>query len=103
MAKDDRSDINPFTGKSHFDIVNDDKFLQESYNEYCAMINQAQLLDNTPNGQIIRNVAVRLIQSVENYLARIGRSDYTQDYYDWDFHLVADNTINAFACLVVKL
>ena len=96
MAKDDRSDINPFTGKSHFDIVNDDKFLQESYNEYCAMINQAQLLDNTPNGQIIRNVAVRLIQSVENYLARIGRSDYTQDYYDWDFHLVADNTINAF-------
>ena len=31
MAKDDGSDINPFTGKSHFDIVNDDKFLQESY------------------------------------------------------------------------
>ena len=27
MAKDDRSGINPFTGKSHFDIVNDDNFL----------------------------------------------------------------------------
>ena len=96
MAKDDRSSVNPFTGKSHFDIVNDDKFLQESYNEYYAMINQAQLLDNTPNGQIVRNVAINLIQAVENYLAQIGRSDYTADYYDWDFHLVADNTVNAF-------
>lgn len=96
MAKDDRSSVNPFTGKSHFDIVNDDKFLQDSYNEYYAMINQAQLLDNTPNGQIVRNVAVRLIQAVENYLAKIGRSDYTEDYYDWDFHLVGDNTVNAF-------
>ena len=31
MAKDQRSSLNPFTGKSHFDIVNDDKFLEDSY------------------------------------------------------------------------
>ena len=96
MAKNDRSSINPFTGKSHFDIVNDDDFLQSSYNEYYAMINKAQLLDNTPDGQIVRGVAVRLIQAVENYLTEIGRHDYVEDYYDWDFHLVADNTVNAF-------
>ena len=96
MAKDDRSSINPFTGKSHFDIVNDDRFLQESYNEYYEMVSRAQLLDDTPNGQIVGNVAIRLIQAVENYLAQIGRSDYTEDYYDWDFHLIADDTINAF-------
>ena len=75
MAKDDRSGVNPFTGKSHFDIINDDKFLQDAYNEYYSMINQSQLLDNTPNGQIVRNVAVRLIRAVEDYLAEIGRSD----------------------------
>lgn len=96
MAKDDRSSINPFTGKSHFDMVNDDKFLQDSYNEYYSMINRAQLLDNTQNGQIVKNVAVSLIEAVENYLAKIGRLDYVEDYYDWDFHLVADNTVNAF-------
>ena len=96
MAKDDRSSINPFTGKSHFDIVNDDNFLQSSYDEYYNMINQAQLLDNTPDGQIVRGVAIRLIQAVENYLSEIGRHDYVEDYYDWDFHLVADNTVNAF-------
>ncbi len=96
MAKDDRSGVNPFTGKKHFDIVNDDKFLQQSYNEYYALINKAQLLDNTQNGQIVRNVAVNLINAVNNYLAKIGRLDYVEDYYDWDFHLVADNTVNAF-------
>ena len=96
MAKDDRSAINPFTGKKHFDIVNDDKFLQESYKEYYALVNKSQLLDNTAQGQIVRNVAVKLIQAVENHLAQIGRSDYTEDYYDWDFHLIADNTVNAF-------
>lgn len=96
MAKDDRSSINPFTGKSHFDMVNDDKFLQDSYNEYYGMINQAQLLDNTHDGQIVRNVALRLIQAVENHLSKIGRLDYVEDYYDWDFHLVADDTVNAF-------
>jgi predicted Zn-dependent protease len=88
--------VNPFTGKSHFDIVNDDKFLQDSYNEYYALISKSQLLDDTPTGQLVRNVAVRLIRAVEDYLAKIGRSDYTQDYYDWDFHLVASDTVNAF-------
>ncbi|MBO6123210.1 MAG: M48 family metalloprotease [Methanobrevibacter sp.] len=96
MAKDDRSALNPFTGKKHFDMVNDDKFLQDSYNEYYGMINQSQLLDNTQNGQIVINVAVRLINAVNEYLAKIGRLDYVEDYYDWDVHLVADNTVNAF-------
>ena len=96
MAKDDRSKVNPFTGKSHFDIVNDDDFLQESYNEYYSVVNKAQLLDNTPQGQLVRNVAIKLIQAVENHLAQIGRSDYTEDYYDWDFHLVDDDTVNAY-------
>lgn len=96
MAKDDRSAVNPFSGKSHFDMVNDDKFLQESYNEYYSIINRAQLLDNTPQGQLVKKVALNLIRAVETYLAKIGRSDYTEDYYDWDFHLIADNTVNAF-------
>ncbi|AMD18116.1 peptidase M48 [Methanobrevibacter sp. YE315] len=96
MAKNDRSGVNPFTGKKHFDIVNDDKFLQQSYNEYYAVINKSQLLDNTPEGQLVRNVAVNLINAVQNYLANIGRLDYIENYYDWDFHLVADKTVNAF-------
>ncbi|WP_406534713.1 M48 family metallopeptidase [Methanobrevibacter sp.] len=96
MAKNDRSGVNPFTGKKHFDIVNDDKFLEQSYKEYYAVINKAQLLDNTPQGQAVRKVAVNLINAVQGYLSEIGRLDYIKDYYDWDVHLIADNTVNAF-------
>ena len=40
MSKDDRSGLNPFTGKSHYDNVDDDKFLDEYYNYYYDMINK---------------------------------------------------------------
>lgn len=96
MKKDERSDINPFTGKKHFDIVDDDSFLEQSYKEYYNVINQSQLLDNTAEGQLLSRVAVKLINAVENYLSEIGRSDYTQNYYDWEFHLIATDQINAF-------
>ena len=60
------------------------------------MINQAQLLDNSQNGQTVINVAINLINAVNEYLAKIDRLDYVEDYYDWDVHLVAEDTVNAF-------
>ncbi len=96
MAKDDRSAVNPFTGKKHHDNVNDDKFLAECYQQYNAIISKAQIIDNTAEGHLIANVANKLINAVENYLSSIGRLDYVEDYYDWEFHLLLDNTVNAF-------
>ena len=93
--KNSRSSLNPFTGKSHFDIVNDDKFLKNCANEYYKMINQSTLLDDTNDGQLVRRVASRLIGAVEQYLMRINRYDYIENYYEWDFHLLYDDNVNA--------
>ena len=60
------------------------------------MINKSQLLDNTPTGQAVIKVAVNLINAVNNYLSKIGRLDYVENYYDWDVHLVANDVVNAF-------
>ena len=95
-SKDGRSSVNPFTGKKHYDRVNDDQFLNESYQQYYALINQSQILDDTPYGQTISKVANNLIQAVENHLTAIGRTDYTQSYYDWEFHLIANDIVNAY-------
>ena len=86
MAKDDRSALNPFTGREHHDNVNDDQFLAECYDEYYKMLNKAQIADNTPEGQLVNHVAHNLISAVLNYLSSIGRLDYVEDYYDWEFH-----------------
>ena len=95
MAKDDRSPLNPFTGKEHYDAVDDDEFLKMCYESYYAEINSSQLLDHTPEGQLVINVASRLVKTVEDFLIKIGRYDYVEDYYDWEFHLVNNSQINA--------
>jgi predicted Zn-dependent protease/RNA polymerase subunit RPABC4/transcription elongation factor Spt4 len=96
MAKEHRSALNPFTGKEHYDRVNDDEFLEECYNEYYKIVNNAQIIDNTSEGQLIYRVASNLINAVYDYLSSIGRLDYVEDYYDWEFHLLLDDTVNAF-------
>lgn len=96
MEKNDTNKVNPFTGKKHFNIINDDQFLDNSYVEYNKFINQSELLDETADGQLIFNVSSNLIDAVEKYLSEINRNDYTQDYYDWEFHLVSNNIMNAF-------
>ncbi|MGV8072395.1 MAG: peptidase M48, partial [Methanobrevibacter sp.] len=50
MSKDDRSGLNPFTGKSHYDNIDDDKFLNECYNEYYNKIDGHEILDQTQEG-----------------------------------------------------
>ncbi|MCQ2964421.1 MAG: M48 family metallopeptidase [archaeon] len=96
MAKDDRSGLNPFTGEKHLDLLNDDNLLRESYGQYRNIVSRSNLLDNTTQGQAVTNVARRLIGAIEEYLLKIGRYDYIENYYDWEFHLVGDNNVNAF-------
>lgn len=95
MSKDSRSPVNPFTGKKHYDTVDDDKFLAECYNVYYAEIKKYQLLDNTEIGQQVIKVTKNIVNSVEEYLKKIGRYDYVQGYYDWEVHLVNSDIINA--------
>ncbi|RAP51928.1 MAG: peptidase M48 [Methanosphaera sp. rholeuAM270] len=95
MSKDNRSNVNPFSGKKHFDMVDDDKFLAECYEYYYREVNQYQLLDNTPDGQMVFDITSRLITTVNEYLKRIGRYDYVDGYYDWEVHLVNSDIANA--------
>lgn len=96
MKKNDRSGLNPFTGKKDLDTVDDDKFLKECYNEYYKTINNYDIIDDTENGILVCKVAMNLINTVSDYLKNIGRYDYIEDYYDWEFHLLQSPTINAF-------
>ncbi len=95
MSKDSRSDLNPFTGKKHYDNINDDEFLNQCYNAYYTEIKKYQILDQTPQGQMVYNVTNNLINTVQDYLRKINRLDYVQDYYDWEVHLVNSEIANA--------
>ena len=96
LTENGKRKFNPFTGKKHHNRVNDDEFLTQSANEYYQVIGQSQLLDDTQNGQMMRNVSKNLIEAVERYLKSIKRADFTQNYYGWDFHLISRPAVNAF-------
>ena len=96
LTESGKRKINPFTGKKHHNRVNDDEFLRNAANEYYQVLNQSQLLDDTEQGQLMIGVSQKLISTVENYLKSIARADFTQNYYGWDFHLIARNAVNAF-------
>ena len=96
MNKDDRSGLNPFTGKSHLDLVNDDKFLEQVYVEYNKILNNSQLMDGSEAGELVKTVSDKLISAVESYLKSINRYDYVENYYDWEFHLIQERSVNAF-------
>ena len=95
MSKDSRSELNPFTGKKHYDNINDDEFLNQCYNAYYTEIKKYQFLDDTHTGQIVYKVTSNLINTVQEYLKKINRLDYVQDYYDWEVHLVNSQIANA--------
>lgn len=95
MRKDDRSPLNPFTGKEHYDNVDDDEFLNECYNVYYEEVNQYQLIDDTEVGQQVIKITFNLIKTVEDYLIKIGRYDYVDGYYDWEVHVVNSDIANA--------
>lgn len=95
MSKDDRSPLNPFTGKKHYDTVDDDKFLNECYQLYYQEVNKYELIDQTPNGQSVFNVTKELVKTVQEFLMKIGRLDYIEGYYDWEVHLVNSDIVNA--------
>lgn len=95
MAKDDRDPLNPFTGKKHYDNVNDDRFLAECAQVYAQEVSKYPLLDQTTVGQQVLRVATNLIRTIEDYLKQIGRYDYVEGYYDWEVHLVQSDIVNA--------
>ncbi|WP_304094016.1 M48 family metallopeptidase [Methanobrevibacter ruminantium] len=95
IKKDDRSPINPFTGKEHYDTVDDDKFLKEIFGYYYQELSKYQILDESPQGQLTIQIATKLIRTVEEFLYKIGRYDYVDGYYEWEVHLIANDCINA--------
>ena len=73
--------------------------IEESNNQYYYTSSQCSLLDNTSQGRLVSNILLNLIESLENYLLKIGRIDYINGYFDWDFHLLDSSFVNAF-CMV---
>jgi predicted Zn-dependent protease len=85
----------PLTGRKQLHLVNDEEVLTSSFHQYDEYIKTAPISKNKKDTELVIKVGKRIAAAVEQYLKNNGMEDQIKEY-QWEFHLIADATPNAF-------
>jgi predicted Zn-dependent protease len=85
----------PMTGRKQLNLVSNEEILTSSFHQYDEYIKTAPVSKDKKNTELVIKVGKRIASAVEQYLKNNGMEDQIKEY-QWDFHLVADATPNAF-------
>ena len=83
-------------GKRQLMLISDQQVITLSLQQYQDYINTANIITGTPEAQKVKKVGMKIANAVETFLKNSGASSEIQNYA-WDFKLVEDKSINAFA------
>ena len=83
------------TGRKQLSLVSNEEILTSSFHQYDEYIKTAPLSKDKKNTELVIKVGKRIASAVEQYLKNNGMDEQIKEY-QWDFHLVADATPNAF-------
>jgi predicted Zn-dependent protease len=86
----------PITGRRQLMLVSDQQVITLSLQQYQEYIHTAKVITDTPEAQMVQRVGVKIANAVETFLKNSGASSEIQNY-TWEFKLVEDKSINAFA------
>lgn len=86
----------PVTGRNQLNLVSSDELSAMSADSYREFLKEHTVVTGTGNAQMVSRVGRKIAQAVESYLQGQGKSDIVAGF-DWEFNLVEDSKINAFA------
>ncbi len=86
----------PFTGRRQLQLVSNDEVIALSLQQYQEYMRSAPIERGTANAQMVDRVGRRIAQAVETFYTNNGYESMLSDY-SWEFNLVKDNSVNAFA------
>lgn len=86
----------PGTGRSRLMLVPAEQMLALSREQYAAFLEEAEVSDRSEAGAMLERVGKRIAQTVEQWLLERGETELAGDF-DWEFTLVEEDTINAWA------
>lgn len=86
----------PFTGRRQLQLVSNQEVVALSLQQYQDFMRTAPLEKGTPNAQMVSRVGSRIANAVETFYTNNGYASELQDYA-WEFNLVKENSVNAFA------
>jgi predicted Zn-dependent protease len=87
---------NPFTGKRTLAITPNSSILPMSFQQYDQVISQSKVVSEGAQAEMIRDIGQKIAVASEKWLKANGFADHTKDYA-WEFSLIDENTINAWA------
>ncbi len=86
----------PLTGRRQLQLVSDQEVMALSLQQYQDFMRKAPVERGTANAQMVTRVGKRIAAAVETFLANNGYASELKNY-DWEFNLVKDKSVNAFA------
>jgi predicted Zn-dependent protease len=86
----------PLTGRSQLNMISDSEMLAMSFQQYDEFLKQNPASTNKTATIMVQRVGTNIQQAVEQYLAQNNLSDHLKGY-DWEFNLVEDSLVNAWA------
>ncbi len=87
---------NPFTGKRTLAITPNSSILPMSFQQYDQVLSQSNVVREGAQAEMIREIGHRIAEASEKWLKANGFPDHTKSYA-WEFSLIDENTINAWA------
>jgi len=87
---------NPFTGQKTMAFVSNDKLIPMSFQQYNQVLSENKVIKNTKEAEMLQRVGNKIKVAAERWLDANGYQGYTDDYA-WEFSLIDDDIINAWA------
>lgn len=86
----------PFTGRRQLQLVSNDEVIALSLQQYQEFMRGAPLERGTEDAKMVARVGSRIAKAVETFYKSNGYESALANYA-WEFNLVADKSVNAFA------
>ena len=87
---------NPLTGQRTMAFVSNRELFPSAFAMYDEFLNENTVVTGTPEAQMLNNVGNRLAEAALKWLTAEGYGHYLDDY-QWEFTLIQDDTVNAWA------
>lgn len=86
----------PFTGRRQLQLVSNEEVIALSLQQYQEFMRNAPVERGTEDAKMVARVGSRIAKAVETFYKSNGYESALANYA-WEFNLVADKSVNAFA------
>jgi len=86
----------PITGRKQLSLISDSKMLPMAFKQYSEFLKENKISKNIKETKELKEVGVRISKAVDTYMRANGMAKKA-DSYKWEFNLIEDKKVNAWA------